>query len=168
MQIPRNLTRVVLLALALAMPALGRAEPIPVDSFIRISDAIVVGRLTIVDLDSTDDAEKGTGYVTVEEVVTGPVAVGESVPFEWNVRFDTGIVCPSPFRYQPLSGVLGVWFLARGTDGLLRPFNEVWNLETRQSLDFHARVLASLNPRTERTSQLLSIVERQARQLGDP
>ena len=163
MQIPRTLPRVVLLALALAIPGAGGAEPVPVDSTIRFSHAIVLGRLTIVDLDSTDALEKGTGYIMVEEVVAGPAAVGESIPFEWHVPFDTGVVCPLPFRYQPLSGVLGVWFLEWGIDGVLRPIHEFWNLENRQSLDFHAKVLASLQPRTERTSQLLSIVERQTK-----
>ncbi|HEX5715072.1 MAG TPA: hypothetical protein VF179_02865 [Thermoanaerobaculia bacterium] len=131
----------------------------PVDSIIEFSHAIVLGRLTIVDLDSTDALEKGTGYITVEEVVAGPVAVGESIPFEWHVPFDTGVVCPLPFRYQPLNGVLGVWFLQRGIDGVLHPIHEFWNLESLQSLDFHAKVLASLKPRTKRTSLLLSIVE---------
>ena len=57
MQIPRTLPRVVLLALALATPAAGRAEPVPVDSIIGFSHAIVLGRLTIVDFDSTDALE---------------------------------------------------------------------------------------------------------------
>ena len=161
MQIPRTLPRMVLLALALATPAVGRAEPVPVDSIIENSDAIVLGRLTIVDLVSTETEEKGTGYITVEKVVAGRVEVGESVPLGWHFRFDPEVVvvCPTPIHYQPLRGVLGVWFLERGEDGTLRPNGEAWSLEDPQSLDYHATELASLKPRTKRTSLLLSIVK---------
>ena len=164
MNISRTPTAVLLLALALAMPGAGRAEPVPVDSIIKFSDAIVVGRLTIVDLDSTKTVEKGKGYVRVEEVVAGPVEAGEKVPYEWHVRFDLGIICPAPFRYKPLEGVLGVWFLERGKDGVLRPNGEIWDLENLQSLEYSATVLRWMEP-TERTSLLQSLVERQARAL---
>lgn len=159
----RTLPLVVLPALALAIPVAGLAEPVPVDSIIRISDAIVVGRLTIVDLESTEVVEKGTGYVTVEEVVVGPVEAGDAFPFEWHVRFDDGIVCPPPYRHEPLGGALGVWFLERGPDGVLRPNGEIWNLEIPGSLEAYAEMLASLTPRTERTALLLSLVEREMR-----
>lgn len=167
MNVSRTPIAVLLLALALVIPGTGRAEPIPADSIIKFSDAIVLGRLTIVDLDSTRALEKGAGYITVEEVVVGPVEAGDSVPYEWHVRFDTGIACPAPFRFKPLEGVLGVWFLERGKDGVLRPNGEIWNLENLQNLEYHAAALKWMEP-TERTSLLQSIVERQARSLQDP
>lgn len=162
MKISRTLTPLAFLALALAIPSVGRAEPVPGRSFVEFSEAIVVGRLTITSLHSTEAEEGGTGFVTVEEVVAGPVEVGQSIPFEWHARFDTGVVCPLPFRFQPLSGVLGVWF-DLDKDGTLRLVYEFWNLENPDSLKFHARELKAINPRTERISLLLSIFERRLR-----
>lgn len=154
-------TRLGILVLLLAMPSLGRTEPVPIGYFVNGTDAIVLGRLTIVTLHSTDDEEKGTGFVTVEEVVAGPVEVGDSLPYEWHARFDTGVVCPPGYRRQAIANLLGLWFLDRSQGGNLGLNGEFWNLEQLQSAEYHSQAVATVRPRTERTSLVLSVIERE-------
>ena len=97
----------------------------------------------------------------VEEVVAGPLEVGDSLPFEWHARFDSDIACPLPYRRESIQGLLGIWFLERVQNGPLRLMGEFWNLENPQSLEYHASELKALDPRTERASLLLDIVEKQ-------
>ena len=151
--------KLFLLPLLLLLPAAVRAEPLPVGSFVDLSEAIVLGRLTVVDLQSSRTEENGTGYVTVEEVVAGPMEVGEKIPFEWRARFDTEIACPPGYRRESIQGVLGLWFLDRDGVGALRLNGEFWNLEEPQSLEYHADTVAGLE-RTERAALLLSLFER--------
>lgn len=167
MPIPRALTRLALPALLLLLPCAGSAVPLPTGAYVDRTDAIVVGRLTIVELQSTENEEKGKGFVTVEEVVAGPVAVGDSFPFEWHARFDTAIACPPSYRREAIQGVLGIWFLERTPYGALRLMGEFWNLENPQSLEYHAGELKALEPRTERGALLLEVIEKQALRVKD-
>jgi hypothetical protein len=65
---------------------------------------------------------------------------------------------------EPVAGVLIVRFLDEAGAGPART-GEIWNLENPRSLEYHAGVFAALEPRTERTAFLLSIVERRLKDL---
>jgi hypothetical protein len=98
--------------------------------YMCVSRAVVIGRLTDMNVDRGARARSGSGRIAVEQMVT---AFGRVLPaIEWSDRNE--IVCPR-LELDQFKDRLGVWFIRGDSSGVFDSYgSDFWELSTARRI----------------------------------